>query len=164
MDNNEKLIVACDFDGTCVQHTYPRIGQDIGAVPVLKKLVDNGHKLILFTMRGDSVLSNNKGLNGEPVSVLKDAVNWFERNGIPLYGVQLNPTQRNWTSSNKCYANLYIDDAALGCPLLQDYYYKMDDYGKQNKIFTGRPYVDWVKVEEILIEKGLIRPKIEENV
>ena len=29
------------------------IGKDIGAVPVLKELVENGHNLILFTMRSD---------------------------------------------------------------------------------------------------------------
>jgi hypothetical protein len=36
-----------DFDGTCVTHDFPNIGTDIG-IPVLKKLVANGHKLILL--------------------------------------------------------------------------------------------------------------------
>jgi hypothetical protein len=46
-------IIGIDFDGTVVTHDFPKIGKDIGAVPVLRKLVDNGHKLILFTMRSD---------------------------------------------------------------------------------------------------------------
>jgi hypothetical protein len=37
-----------DFDGTCVTHDFPNIGTDIGSIPVLKKKVANGHKLILL--------------------------------------------------------------------------------------------------------------------
>lgn len=47
------MIIGIDFDGTCVKHAFPRKGDDIGAIPILKELVDNGHKLILFTMRSD---------------------------------------------------------------------------------------------------------------
>ena len=32
--------ICVDFDGTCVTHEFPKVGKDIGAVPVLKKLVD----------------------------------------------------------------------------------------------------------------------------
>ena len=45
------MIIAVDFDGTIVTHEYPRIGRDIDAVPVLKELIENGHKIILYTMR-----------------------------------------------------------------------------------------------------------------
>ena len=44
-------LIAVDFDGTVVTHAYPEIGDDAGAVPVLKELTDNGCRLILFTMR-----------------------------------------------------------------------------------------------------------------
>lgn len=40
--------ICIDFDGTCVTHEYPKIGKDIGAVPVLKRLIETGNKLILF--------------------------------------------------------------------------------------------------------------------
>lgn len=119
--------IAIDFDGTCVRHEYPKVGTDIGAVPVLKRLVAEGHKLILYTMRSGSELT--------------DAVKWFMVNDIPLYGVQFNPEQAKWTSSNKCYAQLYIDDAALGAPL------KLD---KDPDIEYSRPYIDWQSVELIL--------------
>lgn len=123
---SDKLTFAVDFDGTCVTHEYPEIGQDIGAVPVLQELVNRGHKLVLFTMR-----------DGEHLAA---AVNWFKENNITLYGSQYNPSQRFWTKSNKCYANVYIDDAALGCPLI---YPEGED---------AKPYVDWNKVKELLIK------------
>lgn len=41
------MIIAVDFDGTCVTHEFPRVG----AAEVLKELTDKGHKIILFTMR-----------------------------------------------------------------------------------------------------------------
>tara|TARA_R110000796_G_scaffold20072_3_gene59866 strand:+ start:202 stop:600 length:399 start_codon:yes stop_codon:yes gene_type:complete len=121
-----------DFDGTCVSHAFPKVGEDIGAVPVLKELVANGHKLILFTMR-----SNNK--EGPHKTILTDAIKWFEKNEIPLYGVQTDPEQHKWTKSPKSYAHLMIDDSALGCPLIFD------------KAISHRPFVDWVVIRELLI-------------
>lgn len=109
------MIIAVDFDGTCVKHAYPRIGEDIGAVPVLKEMVKNGHQLVLNTMRSGKLLD--------------EAVQWFESNGIKLSGANHTPGQATWTQSPKVYAQLYIDDAALGCPTV------MDD--------NGRVYVDW---------------------
>lgn len=145
MNNFKNQTIECniDFDGTVVTHDYPRVGHDIGAVEVLKKLVARGHRLILFTMRSDG--SNFTKLDGTVDNhSLTDAVNWFKDNGIPLYGIQTNPTQKNWTTSPKSYAPLMIDDSALGCPL------------KMDLSISPRPFVDWVKVEEMLIEKGLI--------
>ena len=124
------LPIAVDFDGTCVTHMFPDVGEDIGAVPVLRKLVNAGGLLILNTMRCASTLA--------------DAVEWFKINKIPLYGINLNPTQQTWTTSPKVYAEIYIDDAALGCPLI----YPEDE--KQ------RPYVDWAAVEKWFIDMGLI--------
>lgn len=130
------ICILIDFDGTCVTHDYPRVGKDIGSVPVLKKLVENGHALILFTMRSD--------LPEPDMKFLTDAVNWFKENNIPLYGIQTNPTQHIWTSSPKAYGQLIIDDICLGIPLKTDW--KLSD----------RPFVDWVEVEKLLKEKKLI--------
>lgn len=122
------MIIGIDFDGTCVTHEYPNVGKDIGAVPILKKLVNQGHKLILFTMR-----------HGE---TLKAAENWFLENGIELFGVNVNPEQHTWTSSPKAYCHLYIDDAGLNIPLINN---------------GGRPYVNWTHVKNLLIFKGVIK-------
>ncbi len=124
------MYIAVDFDGTCVAHEFPEIGVDIGAVPVLKKLVAAGHKLILHTMRGEEYL--------------EAAVDWFKEHDIELFGVNDNHTQVKWTSSRKVYAHLYIDDAALGCPLQADI----------RK--SPRPFVDWKEVERRLIESNIL--------
>ncbi len=134
-----------DFDGTCVAHEFPKVGKEIGAVPVLKKLVENGHNLILFTMRSDrkkkSEVSDNS-IEDVTGNFLTEAVNWFNKNDIPLYGIQTNPTQHEWTTSPKSYAQIMIDDTALGCPLVYEEGF--------------RPYVDWSRIEGILRTKGLI--------
>lgn len=49
----DSITVVLDFDGTVLTHDFPELGKDIGAIPVLKKIVANGHKLVLFTMRSD---------------------------------------------------------------------------------------------------------------
>ena len=124
-----QVVIAVDFDGTCVTHDYPYIGSDIGAVPVLRELVDAGYNLVLNTMRS--------------CRLEKDAVKWFKENNIPLYGVNCNPDQKSWTSSPKVFADLYIDDAALGIPL------------KTSQTST-RPFVDWVAVRELLVSLGYL--------
>ena len=139
--------IAIDFDGTCVTHDFPSVGKDIGAVPVLKQIVDAGHNLILWTMRGDRYENGDTGhpsilnVTGE---FLQDAIRWFDENDIPLWGIQTNPTQYKWTNSPKAFAHLYIDDAALGCPLTH------------NPEFHHRPYVNWVEVEKYLILNKII--------
>jgi len=115
--------VAIDFDGTCVVHKFPAMGRDIGAEWVLKRLAREGARLILFTVR-----------SGE---YLDAAVAWFKEKDIPLYAVNRCPRQSDWSASPKCYAQLYIDDAALGCPLKEGW--------------PGeRPHVDWEAVTRIL--------------
>ena len=101
------MIIAVDFDGTCVTHEFPKVGKDIGAVPILKELVEKGHKIILYTMRSHpDKNSQGKTLSGEIVSndTLQDAIDWFKKNGIPLWGINENPKQKEWTSSPKIYA------------------------------------------------------------
>ncbi len=124
-----QVVIAVDFDGTCVTHDYPYIGSDIGAVPVLRELVDAGYNLVLNTMRSGRLE--------------KDAVKWFKENNIPLYGVNCNPDQKSWTSSPKVFADLYIDDAALGIPL-------------KTSPTSTRPFVDWVEVRKLLIALGYL--------
>lgn len=120
-----KYVVGVDFDGTCVTHEFPKIGKDNRfAVEVLKQIVAHGAGIVLFTMR-----------SGE---YLDAAVKWFEEREIPLYGINTNPTQATWTQSPKAYCHLYIDDAALGCPL------------KHDPEVCKRPFVDWVEVDRML--------------
>jgi hypothetical protein len=131
------MIIGIDFYGTCVTHDYPEMGKDIGAVPVLKSLVDKGHKLILFTMRSDKE-------NADTEQYLTDAANWFKENDIPLFGIQTNPTQHTWTNSPKAYCDLYIDDSALGCPI------------KYDTQLSAKPFVDWLVVQKLLEQKAIL--------
>lgn len=124
------IVVAVDFDATCVDHRYPDRGRSVpGAARVLRRLTGAGHRLILLTMRSGPTLDA--------------AVEWFHGLDIPLWAVNENPEQKTWTESPKVYANLYIDDAALGCPLVELGGFK-------------RPCVDWEEVERILEARGLI--------
>lgn len=126
MKNRDFLYVGVDADGTLFTHEYPNIGKDIGAIPVLRKIIAAGHRLILTTMRD--------GIE------LQDAVDWLKSYGIELFGVNRNPAQ-TWTTSPKPWCDLYIDDAALGCPLTNDGTYV---------------YVDWIEVEKLLFNNGII--------
>ena len=121
--------IAVDFDGTCVTHDYPLVGEDLPyVVETLEALVAAKHKIILWTMRHSDELN--------------DAVEWFSNKNIPLFGINNNPTQASWTTSPKAYAQIYIDDAALGCPLIHNMHH--------------RPYVDWMAIQCMLKQKGLI--------
>lgn len=146
MQSKQRMILI-DFDGTVVEHKFPLVGEEIGAVPVLKELVENGHKLILFTMRSDSHPNPTKTEAEPEISIhkgnfLQDAVNWFKSHDIPLYGIQANPTQHLWTTSPKAYGHLIIDDTSINCPLIYP--------------AIGNPYVDWEAIRHILIGTGYI--------
>lgn len=126
----EGMVFAIDFDGTCVHHEFPAIGEDsFMAVATLKWISREGGKLVLNTMRS----------NCEKGKYLDDAVRWFADRKIPLYGVNKNPDQQHWTTSPKVYANIYIDDAALGCPLTFD-----------PRMPGSRAFVDWIEVGKLL--------------
>lgn len=124
------MFIGIDFDGTCVTYDYPEVGKDIGAVPVLNELIQRGHKVILITNRTGKELH--------------DAEMWFQAYGIPLFGINKNPIQWRFSKSPKIYANLYIDDAGLGCPL------------KTDKNLSKKPFVDWRKIRKLLIEKEIL--------
>lgn len=140
------LDICIDFDGTCTTHEFPHIGKDIGAQRVLKRLTDEGHRLILFTMRSD--IDNPKSTCTKIINkggkYLSDAIKWFEDNDIPLHGIQSNPDQKNWTHSPKAYGHIYIDDSALGTPLVN-----MPN-------FSGKPFVDWHIIEKMLVDRRVL--------
>jgi len=129
MSNKKRIPICVDFDGTCVEHRFPDIGNDVPhAVETMQRLIAEGFDIILFTMRsGESLIP---------------AVDWFSDHEIPLLGINVNPTQKNWTKSPKAFGRYFIDDAAVGVPLI---------YPKE-----GRPYVDWLMVwDEIMVREDI---------
>lgn len=124
-------VIGVDFDGTCVDHRFPLVASSVpGASYALKALVARGARIMLWTMRSDTK---------RYPTALSDARAWFSDRGIPLWGVNENPEQREdaWSTSHKQHANYYIDDAAVGCPL-------------QTLPGFARPCVDWAKVLDLL--------------
>lgn len=103
MNLNDKLIIAVDFDGTIVEDAYPSIGKPIiFAFETLKKLQENGHRLILWTYRyGDK---------------LEDAVKFCNDNGVFFYAVNSSfpEEQFDHNMSRKIHADLFIDDRNVG--------------------------------------------------
>lgn len=99
------MIVAIDFDGTIVEHQYPRIGQPVpGAIKWMKEFNRREIKIILWTLRSGVTLDA--------------ATAYLKQNGVEIWGVNENPEQREWSDSPKAYAHQFIDDAAAGCPLV----------------------------------------------
>lgn len=103
MLQNRHLIIAIDFDGTIVEDRYPGIGAPLlFAFETLKKMQEDGHRLILWTYRsGDR---------------LEDAVNFCKDNGIEFYAVNKSYPEEEMDDSisRKIMADLFIDDRNIG--------------------------------------------------
>lgn len=98
------MTIAVDFDGTIVEHAYPKIGKPIPfAFDVLKRLQNEcGCNLILWSVREGDLLTQ--------------AVDFCRKNGLEFYAVNANypeEKQDDWRS-RKVVADIYIDDRSLG--------------------------------------------------
>lgn len=95
------MIIAVDFDGTIVEHRYPDIGREKPfAIETLKKLANEQHRLILWTVR--------KG------KLLQEAVEFCRTRGLDFYAVNRNFPEENEPEERKLRADLWIDDRNLG--------------------------------------------------
>lgn len=99
------MIIAVDFDGTIVEHRYPHIGKELPfAIETLRKLAEEGHRLILWTVREGQCLA--------------DAVEFCRSRGLEFYAVNCDypeeQQEKNNRFSRKLKADLWIDDRNLG--------------------------------------------------
>ena len=97
------MTIAVDFDGTIVDHEYPKIGKPkLFAFETLKALQDRGDQLILWTYRAGKELD--------------EAVEFCKNNGIEFYAVNKNYPEEVYdeTISRKIIADIYIDDRNVG--------------------------------------------------
>jgi hydroxymethylpyrimidine pyrophosphatase-like HAD family hydrolase len=96
------MVIAVDFDGTIVEHKYPKIGRPVPfAIDALKQLINEGHRLILWTVR-----------EGE---LLQEAIEYCEKAGVYFYAYNSNfPEEERQKSSRKISADLFIDDRNFG--------------------------------------------------
>ncbi len=98
------MVIAVDFDGTIVEHKFPKIGKPIPfAVETLKELHKQGHQLILWTYRAGKYLN--------------EAVEYCKSKGLEFYAVNSNEPNEEFdpiNRSRKIYADVYIDDRNVG--------------------------------------------------
>ena len=103
MDLTKSLTLAIDFDGTIVEDAYPKIGKpNAFAFETLKKLQQNGHRLILWTYRHGKTLD--------------EAVAFCKKNGLEFYAVNCSFPNEVFDpkKSRKINADLFIDDRNVG--------------------------------------------------
>ena len=95
--------IAVDFDGTLVDNDYPRIGKPIVfAFDTLKKLQENGFRLILWTYRSGRTL--------------EEAVQFCKERGITFYAINNSfpEEEPDPNVSRKINADIFIDDRNIG--------------------------------------------------
>lgn len=98
------MIIAVDFDGTIVEHEYPKIGEELPfATSTLRMLAGQNHRLILWTVRRGHLL--------------EEAVEWCRKRGVEFYAVNKNFPEEQ-PEGDGCFgkinADLFIDDRNLG--------------------------------------------------
>ncbi len=126
------MIIAVDFDGTIVEHEYPKIGKEkIFATETLRQLINDGHRLILWTVR-----------EGE---LLDEAVEWCRQRGVEFYAVNKDFPEENISKneqfSRKIKADVWIDDLNVG---------GLPDWGTIYRIITEKKTLQQVMEEKLL--------------
>ena len=99
------MIIAVDFDGTIVTHEYPKIGMEIPfAIETLKMLINDHHRLILWSVREGHLLD--------------EAVEWCRERGVEFWAVNRDFPEENPKNnphySRKLKADMFIDDRNIG--------------------------------------------------
>lgn len=100
------MTIAVDFDGTIVEHRYPKIGEEIPfATDTLKMLIRDRHKLILWTVREGPLLD--------------EAIEWCRQRGVEFYAVNREYPEET-TANNQRFTrklssvDVWIDDRNIG--------------------------------------------------
>ncbi len=99
------MTIAVDFDGTIVESRYPEIGDERPfAINTLKMLINDRHRLILWTVREGRLLD--------------EAVEWCRERGVEFWAVNRDypeeTVDNNPHYSRKLKADVFIDDRNIG--------------------------------------------------
>ena len=99
------MTIAIDFDGTIVEHRYPEIGPERPfAIDTLKMLINDRHRLILWSVREGKLLD--------------EAVEWCRERGVEFWAVNRDypeeTLQNNQHFSRKLKVDMFIDDRNIG--------------------------------------------------
>lgn len=133
------MTIAVDFDGTIVTHRYPDIGEELPfATQTLKMLIEDRHKLILWSVREGKLLD--------------EAVEWCRQRGVEFYAVNKDFPEEDVTKnqhfSRKLKVDLWIDDRNVG---------GLPDWGTIYHMIKERKTYEEVLTEEL--RSDLVRPK-----
>ena len=125
------MTIAVDFDGTIVEHRYPEIGKELPfATQTLKMLIEDRHKLILWSVREGKLL--------------EDAVEWCRQRGVEFYAVNKDfpeeDLSKNQHFGRKLKADLWIDDRNVG---------GLPDWGTIYQMITERKTYEQVLMEHM---------------
>jgi hypothetical protein len=146
-NKREGLIIAVDFDGTIVNHDFPRIGELMpDAQEVLTKLHEAGHKIIIWTCRNHTEPDHPLWYD----ATIPDVMQFLRNHRIPFDSINENhPSMGFWLQSRKIYADIYIDDKNIGGfqgwktnKFLVEYYAKYGDWnGIDFGIFDSNEFI-----------------------
>ena len=125
------MIIAVDFDGTIVTHEYPKIGKEIPfAVQTLKMLANEGHQLILWSVREGQLL--------------EEALDWCRKRGLEFYAANKDFPEEDRSKNNhfsrKLKADLWIDDRNVG---------GIPDWGTIYRIIKEKKTYEQILTDEI---------------
>ena len=128
------MTIAVDFDGTIVEHRYPEIGKELPfATQTLKMLIEDRHKLILWSVREGQLL--------------EDAVEWCRKRGVEFYAINKDfPEEdhsKNKSFSRKLKADVWIDDRNIG---------GLPDWGTIYQMITERKSYEQILTERLAFE------------
>ena len=123
------MVFGIDFDNTISTNNYPFAGELIPlAKEVINTLAENGHTIMLWTVRGNETVEKNGYVNA-----LNKAKEFIEENEIKVHYFNKSPIHPSSLpdSSPKQYVDYYIDDIGLGTPLM---------------VYKSKFVVDWMAI------------------
>ena len=97
------MLIAVDLDGTVVEHRFPEIGKELPfATDTLRRLIDDGHRLVLWTVRTGHLLD--------------EALAWCKERGVTFYAVNSDYPEQTFEEGmpRKMKVDVVIDDRNLG--------------------------------------------------
>ena len=135
------MTIAVDFDGTIVRHRYPEIGEELPfATQTLKMLIEDRHKLILWSVREGQLLD--------------EAVEWCRQRGVEFYAVNRDFPEEDITKnihfSRKLKVDLWIDDRNVG---------GLPDWGTIYRMIKERKTYEDIMHEELHPDRVYVKPK-----
>lgn len=123
-----------DFDGTVVEHAYPKIGREVPhAMRVIKRLQEKGHDIVLNTYRCET--------DEKELRRALDYVNLHYKVEIEPITATKKKIHPKWDILDR--DELFIDDIATGIPTMKS-------------VYDGDKMVDWLRVEIILMEAKIL--------